>query len=36
MVKSGREDKFWADVTAEVMSGEEHHGDIYVRHAPVY
>ena len=36
MVRPGKEAKFWADVTADMMSDEERHGDIYVRHAPAY
>jgi len=36
MVRKGKETKFWADVTADMMSEEERVGDVYVRHPPHY
>ena len=36
MVRQGKETKFWADVTADMMSEEERVGDVYVRHPPHY
>jgi len=36
MVRKGKETKFWADITADMMSEEEQVGDVYVRHPPHY
>ena len=36
VVRPGKEAKFWADVTADIMSEEERVEDRYVRHPPSY
>lgn len=35
-MRPGKEQSYWKDVTADMMSDEERVGDIYVRHPPSY